>query len=306
MKQDKDMIRRRKKWERKDSKYGWFFVSPFVIGLLLIYIPVLIDSIKISFSEVNITSSGYSLDFVKLENFKYALKVDPDFLRLLVSTFGDFIVHTFVIIFFSLFIAVILNQNFKGRGFFRAVFLLPVVLATGIVAKAEISNTVMSGYQSMAGAASTGAATDTVGLATMLNNLYISTSITDFITGLISDIYDIVNYSGVQIILFLGGLQGINPSVYEAAKIEGATGWESFWKLTLPIMSPIIFVNVVYTAVDIFTRSDNEVINLISTTMLGKMNYGASSAMAWIYFLLIAIVLGGIALIYGKYFAEKE
>lgn len=286
---------------------GWFFIAPFVIGVILIFAGIVVDSIRYSFSDIVITGTGYTLDFVGWKNYKYALTVDPDFVRLVVTTFGDFALTTFVTIFFSLFIAMVLNQKMRGRGFFRAMFMLPVVLATGIVAQADASNALMERYQDMSGIEMGNAALGGLDLAQTLQNMYIDSSVVDFITGLINNIYSVVNYSGVQILLFLAALQAISPSIYESARMEGATGWESFWKITLPIVSPIIYVNTIYTAVDSFTRADNSVMSLISTTMVGKTDYGGGTAMAWVYFLLILLVLGAISLISRRlvYYQEK-
>ena len=303
----KNGSRRRMSIEKRNGLAGWFFIAPFVIGVILIFAGIVVDSIRYSFSDIVITGTGYTLDFVGWENYKYALTVDPDFVRLVVTTFGDFALTTFVTIFFSLFIAMVLNQKMRGRGFFRAMFMLPVVLATGIVAQADASNALMERYQDMSGIEMGNAALGGLDLAQTLQNMYIDSSVVDFITGLINNIYSVVNYSGVQILLFLAALQAISPSIYESARMEGATGWESFWKITLPIVSPIIYVNTIYTAVDSFTRADNSVMSLISTTMVGKTDYGGGTAMAWVYFLLILLVLGAISLISRRlvYYQEK-
>lgn len=292
--------------EEKNGLYGWFFIAPFILGVVFVFLGVVLQSLRFSFSSIQTVSDeqGFLLRFVGLENYYYAFRIDPDFVRQLIGSLTGFFTGVPITIFFSLFIAMVLNQKMVGRGFFRAMFLLPVLLATGIVAKAQVSNTMMQGYQSMSGI-DTGVASGAVGmnvdsLKSALQSLYIGSSVTDYITGFVTDIYSVVNYSGVQIILFLAGLQSIPPSVYESAKIEGATGWESFWKITFPMLSPIIYVNVIYSIVDIFTRSDNSIMGIISSTAFDKLNYGASSAMAWVYFAGIAAVLAVVSLLSRK------
>ena len=122
----------------------------------------------------------------------------------------------------------------------------------------------------------------------------------------LNNIYSIVNYSGVQIILFISGLQGISPSVYEAANVEGASGWDSFWKITVPMISPVILVNVIYTVIDGFTRSDNPIMELIDDVAFNKMNYGASSAMAWLYFAVVIVVIVALGFICNRFVFYQE
>jgi len=296
--------------EKKNGLYGWFFIAPFVLGMVFIYSSIVTESFLFSFNKIETGLEGYTTSFVGLESFKYALFVHPTFVKEALLSVGNLMIQVPVTIFFSLFIAVILNQKMHGRAIFRAMFFLPVILATGIVVKADMNNIMMASMESMAGietgAASTSSGFNTQNIQSLLESMYIDSNIVTYVMGLVNNIYNVVNYSGVQIILFLAGLQGISPAIYESAQIEGATGWESFWKITVPMISPIVFVNIIYSVVDMFTRSDNVIMALISDVAFNKMNYSASSAMAWIYFAALSIVLGVVAIICYRFVFYQE
>ncbi len=296
--------------EKKNGLYGWFFIAPFVLGMVFIYSSIVTESFLFSFNKIETGLEGYTTSCVGLESFKYALFVHPTFVKEALLSVGNLMIQVPVTIFFSLFIAVILNQKMHGRAIFQAMFFLPVILATGIVVKADMNNIMMASMESMAGietgAASTSSGFNTQNIQSLLESMYIDSNIVTYVMGLVNNIYNVVNYSGVQIILFLAGLQGISPAIYESAQIEGATGWETFWKITVPMISPIVFVNIIYSVVDMFTRSDNVIMALISDVAFNKMNYSASSAMAWIYFAALSIVLGVVAIICYRFVFYQE
>lgn len=291
--------------ERRQGNYGWFFVLPFVLGFLIIYVDVIINSIAFCFSNVKMGETRYELLPVGLQHFKDALFVNPDFNKNVITSVTSVFTGIPVIIIFSLFIATLLNQKMVGRGFFRALFFVPVILATGIVARAEIGNMALAGYNSMSGVSTgltaRGSAFDIGNIQTLLQELYIGTDLVNFILGIVNNIYDVVNRSGVQIILLLAGLQAISPSIYEAADIEGATAWEKFWKITFPMLSPIIFVCCIYSAIDSFTSSTNPIMIMVADSGLTSVNdTGLAAAMSWMYFIVILAILALFAFI-GRY-----
>ena len=296
--------------EKKNGLSGWFFIAPFVIGILLVYGEVVIDSFLFTLNSVQPGTDGYTLSFLGLNSYKYALFTHPTFVKDVLTSLGTLLLQAPVTVFFSLFIAVILNQKMHGRAFFRAMFFLPVVVATGVVAKADMTNAILENMESMAGV-SMGGQMDTGGFSVqniqvLLEGMYIDSTIVEYIVALVDNIYGIVSSCGVQIILFLAGLQGISPSIYESAQIEGATGWETFWKITVPMISPIIFVNVIYSVVDMFTRADNTIMVLIDDMAFNKMNYSVSSAMAWLYFAALSVILGLVALLCYRFVFYQE
>lgn len=300
----------KKSLKERNGLYGYFFVAPFAIGFILIYLSVIADSLLFSFSEISMGQNGYETAFAGLSGYKYALFTHPTFVQDTVSLIGSLLLQSPAIIIFSLFIAVILNQKMKGQGIFRAIFFLPVIMATGIVLKADMSNAMLESMEGSSGidtgAVVTAGGFDISNIQSMLEGMYINSDIVDYIVGLVNNIYSIVNYSGVQIILFISGLQGISPSVYEAANVEGASGWDSFWKITVPMISPVILVNVIYTVIDGFTRSDNPIMELIDDVAFNKMNYGASSAMAWLYFAVVIVVIVALGFICNRFVFYQE
>ena len=140
----------------------------------------------------------------------------------------------------------------------------------------------------------------------VLKNMYIGSDIIDYILGVINNIYNVVNRSGVPIILFLAGLQSISPSVYEAAYIEGASNWEVFWKITLPMISPVVLVNCIYTAIDGFTNSTNPIMLMVTDYLRPGFGHGTVSAISWIYFVMICAFLAIIALLGRKLVFQQE
>ena len=301
----------------KKARMGWLFVLPFVIGLLVFYIGVIAESIGYSFATyAKIPASrggGYSLSWVGMENYKNVLtktvdtKTGETFLEMMFTGFGKQIVEVVAIIMLSLFIAILLNQKMVGRAAFRAIFFVPVVVGAGIIAKIDYDNALLKSMSSMesidmgsVGGGGMSDLVDAMDITALFENLGIRTSLVKWVTDLISNIYDIVNRSGVQMLIFLAGLQSISPSIYESCQMEGASSWEIFWKITLPMISPIILANSVYTVIDSFTSESNEVmsyiLNMADTTTVN----GQQAAAAWAYFALVIITLILVALISRK------
>ena len=286
-------------WQRQ-NRVGWFFVLPFIIGFLGIYIDVIVNSVSFCFSEVVMSKDGYGLSWVGLKNFKVALLEDANFNRNVVSSFSSVLTSIPTIVIFSLFVAVLLNSKIRGRGFFRALFFLPVIVATGIVTSTEGSYT-LSSMVSMTGVSSgvsVSSLFDIEQLTAVLSEVNLSRGVINFIISTITNIYDVVNCSGVQIILFLAGLQSISPSIFEAATMEGASSWEQFWKITFPMLGPLVLVNCIHTAIDRLTTSSNTIMKMVSNSSNTSVNdFGLSAAMSWMYFLLIVVLLLVIVLI---------
>lgn len=293
--------------DKKKARAGWIFVLPFILGFLLIYIPVIWQSISFSFSEINyIQGGGYITEFVGLDNYKNALFTDPEFVTTLTSGLEQLILEIPAIIFFSLFVAILLNQKMVGRAAFRAIFFIPVILTTGLIGEIDAGKTLdeMSSSSIDTGAGASGAAgiVDSMDMQNLFSNMLVGSEITELVTGFVNNIFDIVNRSGVQMLIFLAGLQGISPSVYESCQMEGASAWETFWKITLPMISPMILVNLVYTIIDSFTAPSNTVMQYISRVYTTSGNAGQviSSAMSWMYFIIVILIVAVAALIIGR------
>jgi ABC-type sugar transport system permease subunit len=269
--------------------WGLIFLSPWLLGFLFFFLVPLVTSLRYSLSTVEATAEGLKLTFVGLSNFVEALTVNPNFNRELIESIIDILVDVPLVLIFSLFIAVILNQEFFGRSVSRSIFFLPVILASGVIAGLEAESLVQEINQQNASAGGIAGALGAFELERIMLRAGVSSFIVEYLSGSVTRIYEIVSLSGVQILIFLAGIQTIAPQVYEAAKIEGATGYEAFWKITLPMVSPLILVNLIYTIIDSFARSP--VTELIMSTGFNSFNFGLSSAMAWLYFISIMIIL---------------
>ena len=297
-------IKRRKvSLDKRKARSGYFFVAPFLIGLVLIYVPILIDSIWMSFCYSKQTTGAPIYEWIGFQNYSDAFK-DKAFVSTLISGIQQLVFEVPAIIVFSLFVAVVLNQKMLGRAVVRAIFFVPVILSAGVMetinANDVISGAVEGGVNDGAGGASGGTAAEIISVMdfqALFANMKVGQELVTYVVGLVNSIYDIVNDSGVQMLIFLAGLQSISPSIYEAAQIEGATGWETFWKITFPMISPMILVNSVYTLIDAFTKSTNPIMTLISDVF----KPGLKTAMYWIYFGIVMLLVGLVAAIVSSF-----
>lgn len=283
---------------QRDNLYGYIFILPFVIGFILFVLAPVIQSIILSVTEVTVTSTGFTTTYIGFENYYFALRVHADFLRQLVEVMGIMLLNVFWIIVFSFFAALLLNQKFPGRLVFRIIFFLPVVMASGVILQLEIQDYMMAiiGEQVVENYA----VIDPQVMAAFLMRLQVPEKFMEYIAMAVDGIASIVNSSGIQILIFLAGLQSISPSLYEASQVEGATGWENFWLITLPMVSPLILTNIIYTIIDFFISTSNSLIQLIRNTTTQGAGFGVSAAMSWIYFAAICVVLGIVYLIFNR------
>lgn len=241
-----------------------------------------------------------ALRFVGIDNFIYAMRGDIYFPQKLLDSLTSTIINTPLVIIFSFFIAVLLNRKLKCKSFYRVAFLLPVVIGTGFVYSVLTGNNanVSVGVAGAAGSSATAAASaaDSVGsfrdleLTQHLQNL-LGPDISQLITGILMRVSEALWTSGIQIIIFLGALQTVPKQLYEAAYCDGATEWEKFWKITLPICSPTILLVIVYTMIDYFTSLTNSVMKYIMQTTFADQRYAYGSAMGWSYFACAGLLL---------------
>ena len=280
--------------EGKNAITGYLFILPFVIGFLAFMFFPILESLQMVFSDVRIDTErqGFSMEFVGLKNLERVLTVDPEFNRFLSEEIIRMLLIVPAIIIFSLFVALILNQEFKARGFVRAIFFLPVILSSGVMIGLETNNSLLNSMADIIKEGNMMKTSVTKVLEDVLVSEGAASDFMGYIFAIINQIYDIAMASGIQIIIFLSALQTIPPSMFEAAKIEGATSWECFWKITFPMVSSLILVNIVYSVVDYFIRTDNRVMEKINLTTIRMMNYGFGTAMAWVYFLAVISIIG--------------
>ena len=295
----KSTSKRKKKiisYERKQGFVGFMFTLPWLLGFIMFFFVPAIKSIQFSLSNVD-TANNFKTSWNNFDNFVSIIKRNPDFLQNLTVSFRELAINVPVILVFSLFVAVLLNRKFIGRGIARAVFFLPVIVTTGVVMTAF--NGGADSSKVFEGEVSNGIMFSTMNASQLLIDLGLSPQITGYLTQIADRIFDVVWDSGIQIILFLAALQGISPALYEACDVEGATAWEKFWLITFPNVTPIILVNIVYTIVDTFSDPSNPVLMQIND-LNDMWKFGVSSAMIWVYCILILLILGAIFLICKK------
>jgi len=277
--------------QKRKAIAGYIFISPFIVGFLVFMIKPMLHSLYMAFCDVQLSAGSSKNVWIGIENLKEAFTVDPDFNRLLVEEFTRMFVNTLAIMVFSFFVALILNQKFKGRALVRAIFFLPVIMSSGIMIGLESNNALMAQLQNSIDASGVGT-NMTVQLEEILRTANIGVRAFETVFDVINRIYDVAIASGIQIIIFLSGLQTISTSMYEAADIEGCTAWESLWKITFPMISSIFLVAWIYTIIDFCMRSDNQVISKIQTIMITNLKYGLASAMSWSYLLIVIVFVG--------------
>lgn len=287
--------------EARKSRNGFLFILPWVIGFTLFFFIPIIQSLIFSVSEINLSNDGIETKFVLFEHYSYLINRDPNYLKLLRESVFSFMYSLPLIMVISLVLALVLNQKFKGRVVFRALFFLPVIIACGVVMDIIFSTTSESGT---AMGVSDSVTANMFSVEDIMANLNLPVKIASYIQTAVSSIFDLVWSSGIQIILFIAGLQSIPVSVYEASKVEGATKWEEFWFITFPQISRITLLVGIFTMIELFTDKRNAMISSAYAKMSGGI-YDESSAMLWFYFLIIGLVMAIVVGLYTKILLKK-
>ncbi|THF83297.1 carbohydrate ABC transporter permease [Cohnella fermenti] len=263
---------------------GTLFIAPWIFGFLAFVAFPLGYSLYMSFYQVQITVDKVVYTFIGFRNYREILVLNGSLLyEELFPFLKQALVMIPIILVFSLLVAILLNLKFPGRTLFRVIFFLPVIFSSGQIVQEFISQG--------------------EGSLSVLQSLKIDSYLQEYVPGgwagpittVMNSFVLILWYSGVQILIFLAGRQTISASVYEASRIDGSSPWNTFWKITLPGLVPYIFLNLLYTVVDLFTFPSNPIVSKVSTA-----NYGSSSALAWIYFVIILAFVGLSLLLYSR------
>lgn len=275
--------------EQRTALNGHLYVLPFYIGFIFFFLTPIIKSISYVFCNVSFDVTGVLTEFTGLENLKYIFNKDLDFKGNLVTSVTALLWKTPVILILSLLLAMIANINMTGKGVIRSVFFLPVILSSGVVLDTiredDIAGLMMRGSVVSAN----GSVVSSNSLANMLEQAGLSISIVNLFINISNNIFDLLFNCGIPMLIFLSGLQGISPSLYEASSVEGATAWDNFWKITLPMIMPVALINLVYIIVDNFASSSNLVMQqVLSSVELLKL--GEASAMVWVFCAIIAVI----------------
>ena len=299
-------------YERKKGLYGYGFIALWFVGVIYMFIIPLAQSLWYSFSYTELVSQpavmeeygmdgpGIYTEWNNFGNYKKAFTENAEYPQNLADSLAETAYTVPLVLVFSLFVALLLNDKFKGRTFARAIFFLPVLIATGPVLQVINGDMLSQGVGEASQFSSLFKADFVEEFLMFMGLTNISQSFTEAITTVTETILNLIWDSGIQILIFISALQQIPVSAKEAASMEGATGWEFFWKITFPTISPMIFVNLIYTVIDAFIKSDNPVMVQVMGYARG-WEYGFSSAMAWAYFAIVAVILGIISAIVSKF-----
>lgn len=274
------------------SMWAYLFLLPWLIGVVLLFAVPLVLSISFSMSTVTV-DNGYSLEFVGLKNYIYAFTGDEKFLQYFATTIGDLLYEVPIILVYSFLVAILLKNNFPGVTGFKFVFFLPVILSSDLFFSLlnNFGSTTSSSLDAVMNSAASTGVLESLNLTKYLTKLGLSTQFVDALTGPVDKVYEIVTCSGIQIFIFLAALYSVPPDLYESVRIEGANSWEQFWMITFPMVMPMILVNVIYSIVDTFISESNLVMEYVYELSFKNFNFGLSSAICWIYFAVIAVIL---------------
>jgi len=274
--------------KQRRSLAGFLFILPWLIGIFVFVARPMIQSITFAFGDLQMFPWGRELEFVGFSNFAEVWLRDTHFVLSLYGFIIETAIRVPVIVVIALLIAILVNQKIKFKGIFRTIYFLPVIIASGPVLSQLMGDAtsiqMINSFQ-----------------IHMFLSQFIPTWMVEPVVGLFDEIILILWFSGIQILIFLAALQKISPSLYEAAKIDGGSGWECFWKITLPTIKPVVLVNLVYTLVTLANSSNNNLIEYIMLNIFdGRRGFGFASAMAWMYALVISIMLVVISLFFVK------
>ncbi len=276
--------------ERRERK-GYLYILPFVIGFFLFIFYPMLQSLIYSFSDV-VFDGKLNIHFAGLANYRRAFLEDTEYRKLLISSVSDMAINVPIILIFSMLVAVFLNGEFAGKGFFQIAFFVPVIISAGILpglfGNDMVSRTVINAASATGEA---GGTFDTTAMSNLLISMSLPAEFVNYIMYAINNILDIINYSGIQILVLLMALKGIPKSLYEASDIEGATAWEGFWKITFPMVLPQMVVCLTYTIIDSFTNNVNAVMTSIQNYNFSKFQFGYGASLSWSYFVIIIVVL---------------
>ena len=280
-------------------RYGYSFVSHWVIGLVVFFFVPVIYSICYAFSDITVEESGFVLDFVGFKNFSESLFENPTYLDQIRDSIGSMFYSLPMIVALSLILAVLLNQKYYGRTVMRIIFFLPVIIESSVILRLLSDPSINAPIFNLS--------TDGQGIMNydeILGNLNLPPQITEFLTFFLSNAVSLTWSCGVQIILFLAGLQSIPESLYEVSKIEGANKWEEFWQITVPMLRHVLSLVIIYTMISKFTAANNPIMET-SVNLMRSMNYSEASAMLWFYFAIVLSVIGIVLFLYNRYCVRR-
>ena len=285
---------------RNSAAYG--FLLPWLIGVVVFFIVPFVQALYQMFFSMTIEETGVQYTYVGFKVFKDVLLDNSTHIRMLLGSIGNSLRDAILIVVFSLIVAVLLNKPFPGRGFCRALMALPIIVSSGVLMQVFKGDLLLSSVESGAEATIFQGAV----IEETLIKMGMPVKAVDFIGTSVSAILDLIWQSGIQILLFVGGMQSIPSTYYEVCSVEGATPWQSFWRVTFPMLSPFLILNFIYALIDSFTLPTNAVIGEINEYFHNVM-YSQATVLSMAYFLLVLAVVGISSLIISKriFYIEK-
>lgn len=284
------------------ERYGFIMISPWIFGIIVFFIVPIIQSVFYSFADVSIEVGGTVLDFKGIENYRAIISEDPDYLKNLFSAFNNLLVSLPFILIVSMVLALLLNGKYKGRVFFRGIFFLPVIMASGVALQLFLTASgSASGETPVSETATFGMMID---FSSVLKGLHMPSYIEKYISQALSKIFLLVWESGIQTILIIAGLQSIPDLLYEVSKVEGATKWEEFWFITFPMLGRTMLLVIIFTTVEIVAASSNTIM-IMAYKRFSTLEYGIGSSMLWFYFSIVGLVIAIVLFVYNKLFLRR-
>lgn len=285
-----------KDFSQRKRMYGRMFILPWEIGFVIFFLIPLVQSLSFVFCKVTVGEFNFETEWTGLANIQYIFEESPKYVENLVDALTSFIYSIPLVVALSLIVGVILNQNFKGRIVFRSIFFLPVIVATGVVMTLLMGDT----EQTAAAVESMRGGGNGINVTAILEGMHLTPEITEFLVKFVNQIFDLFWDCGIQIVLFISGLQSIPEQLYEVCRVEGANKWEEFWYVTFPMLSGTTLLVMVFTAIEIFTDSSNLVMKQ-GLDLLKQTEYSWSAAMLWVYFAIVGAILGLAVLLLQKF-----
>ena len=278
---------------RRQNRLGYLFMAPWILGFALFTLFPFLATVGLSFSSVNSTIRGYEITFAGWENYITAFFKNVEFVPALIEFIMMIVPYTFMIVVVSFVVAYLLGKITVGRAVFRTIFFLPVIIMSGPVMWQILdSQTVING----------------IALPDEFTNLFLfnildsySPALSGILSGVFSQLSTILWFTGIPIVLFINGMQKINPSMYEAARIDSANEWQILWKITMPQIRPIALISTIFAIAQLSTYNINTVYTLIRAATGNMSNgLGYAATYAWIYSLVVLIMIGLAFLIFRQ------
>jgi ABC-type sugar transport system permease subunit len=286
-------------------RYGILFVSPWVLGVILFVIAPILKTLVFSLSIVSMGEKGLQTQFVGFKHYYRLLMENTIYVDRLAASLTSIFTSLPIIVSLSLILGVVLNQKFRGRMLVRGIFFLPVIISSGVVMY------VLNGQGNVTGmnisttlSTETSAYVNAIDFTELLSRLSLPSDINELMMKYLSDTFNLLWSCGVQTLLFIAGLQTIPSQLYEVARVEGATSWESFWYITIPMLNRVVMLVVFYTMVELFVE-DSALVNSALQDMRWHTIYDSTSAQLWIYFFCVGIIIGLVMLVYSKVFLKR-